>query len=550
MKRFKRLAPLLVSVGLVLGIGAFGIMASAGANQKAQSIHRQDRLTLQYTLAGLANQYMRFALKDALDFASSQPWSLRPGDPGDLARLKAYVTRSALFDHGAVLVDLTQKPLSIYAKPPGLPPATDRGFRPLIAGLLAKEPGLSSVMNVGGVPVVALGVPVLAGDTPRAVFLVFFRADRSPLQTYSERLRYGKTGFGYVVDSRGGIISATNLRQVGQRLPANPALAALAAGRRGFAEFDREGTPMVASYSPIDLGGWAVLTEQTQGEFFGPIRSRGLRVNIALVAVLIAAATGLAVLNHKRQTALRRAYEYKGELLANTTHELKTPLTAIRGAALTLGMRWRDMSPDHVEEFLGMIHKRCDALWKLVERILMGARLEAGRELPVQPAPVDVAGALRRIGSEFEEASPRHSIEVSVPPGTWVSADEQALDQILGLLTENAIKYSPDGGEVRLEAETRDGDVLIRVADPGIGMSAEEQEHIFEPYFKAQRRNSQGFGGVGLGLSIARHLVRRHGGEIWVTSKPKVGSVFSFTLPRIDPPEHAAAPEPLAEVGR
>lgn len=550
MERLRRLAPLLVSAGLVCGLGAIGFLASAGANRKAQEIHRQDRLTLQTTLAGLANQYMLIAAKDAFDFASTQPWSLAPGNPADRAKLEVFVSRSTFFNHGAALVSLASEPLNVYAKAPGLPPNDDPGYLPLVGALLARKPGFSSVMTVGGVPVVAIGVPVMRGAAPIAVLIGFFRADTSALQTYNQRLRYGRTGIGYLMDSHGGIIASTDLSQVGQEIRPSPAVGAVRAGKSGFTEFERNGERFVATYAPIDVGDWAVVTEQHAGEFFGPIRSGGLRVNLALIGVLAVAAFGLAVLNQKRETALRKAYVYKGELLANTTHELKTPLTAIRGAAMTLGMRWRQMDPEQVDTFLGMIHRRCDGLSKLIEKILVGARLEAGREVPMAPAPIEVAGLLRRIAAEFADASPHHSIEVSVPPGAWVSADPQGADQILGLLTENAIKYSPDGGEIRLEAEMRSSDVVVRVADRGIGMSEEDREHVFEPYFKASRGDAQGYAGVGLGLSIARHLVLRLGGDIWVTSEPGVGSVISFTLPRTEPPERAAELQPMAEVGR
>jgi len=252
----------------------------------------------------------------------------------------------------------------------------------------------------------------------------------------------------------------------------------------------------------------------------------------------------LFVMNHKRQMALAKAYEYKGQLLANTTHELKTPLTAIRGAAVTLGMRWRTMSAEQVDQFLGIIHRRCDGLSKLIERILLGARLEAGREVALNPAPTDVLGSLRAITSEFKDVSPKHPVLLAAPADVWVNADPEALDQVLGLLLENAIKYSPEGGEVRVTALDGPRSVAISVSDHGVGMSAEEREHIFEPYFRASRGNSNPFGGVGLGLSIVRHLVERSGGAITVESTPGHGSTFTITLPKIASP---AAPAMLLE---
>jgi signal transduction histidine kinase len=252
-------------------------------------------------------------------------------------------------------------------------------------------------------------------------------------------------------------------------------------------------------------------------------------------------------MNHKRQTALANAYEYKGQLLANTTHELKTPLTAIRGAAVTLGMRWRTMSAEQIDQFLGIIHRRCDGLSKLIDRILLGARLEAGREVALNPKPTDVLGALRAITSEFKDVSPRHRVLLAAPENVWVDVDPEALDQVLGLLLENAIKYSPAGGDVRVTAIDGPRVVTISVSDCGLGMTEDDIHHIFDPYFRAARGDSNRFGGVGLGLSIARHLVHGSGGEIRVESTPGLGTTFSFTLPRIEstiaPATHLARAE-------
>jgi signal transduction histidine kinase len=199
-------------------------------------------------------------------------------------------------------------------------------------------------------------------------------------------------------------------------------------------------------------------------------------------------------------------------------------------------MRWRTMSAEQVDQFLGIIHRRCDGLSKLIERILLGARLEAGREVAVNPVPTDILGALRAITSEFKDVSPKHQVLLAGPEDVWVNADPEALDQILGLLLENAIKYSPDGGEVRVAAIDGPKTVSVSISDHGVGMSAEDREHIFEPYFRAARGDSNRFGGVGLGLSIVRHLVERSGGTITVESVPGEGSTFTVTLPKIASP--------------
>src|SRR5436853_5580966 len=176
MSLLRRFAPLLVSVAVVGALGAVGLRASAGANSKAEAMHRRDREALQTTLAGLGKQYALFAFKEEMDFASTGPWSLRPGDPNDLARLKGFVARSAVLNYGAALVTTDKTPINVYATDPaGVPPASDAGYTPLVQGLVGSQPGLSSVMHAGTVPVVGLGVPVLVNGQPKAVLVAYFR---------------------------------------------------------------------------------------------------------------------------------------------------------------------------------------------------------------------------------------------------------------------------------------------------------------------------------------------------------------------------------------
>jgi len=537
MRTIKRFIPLVVSIGVVVAVAGVGLLQSASANHTAQQIRRDDRVSEEATLAGLTNQFIQFALKDAYDFASVEPLSLKPGDPSDTRLIAAYVHRSALLNYGGALVDLSGKPLNFYVNGSGLPAPTDPGYGAIRTQLLAGKPGVSPVMMAPhDVPVVALAVPVVKFNVTRAVYIGYFRADVNPLETYNERLHYGKTGKAILLDANGAIIASTDPLEVGTRFGTPAILKTILSGGKGFTEYQDHGRRMVVSYVPDGVGGMVSITTQTAAEFFGPIRSGGLHVALALIGLLVVAAAALFLMNHKRQMALAKAYEYKGQLLANTTHELKTPLTAIRGAAVTLGMRWRTMSAEQVDQFLGIIHRRCDGLSKLIERILLGARLEAGREVALNPVPTDVLGSLRAITSEFKDVSPRHPVLLAAPENVLVNADPEALDQIFGLLLENAIKYSPEGGEVRVAAIDGPRSVAISVSDHGVGMTAEEREHIFEPYFRAARGDSSRFGGVGLGLSIVRHLVERSGGTITVESAPDDGSTFTITLPKIASP--------------
>gem|GEM_PF-3427670 len=304
------MTPLVLSIVLMLGTGASALILTARANDNSEALHRQDRSTLQNTLGGLSNQYLLFAFKDELEFASSEPWSLTPGNKADLARLQAYVGRSAITSYGAALVALDHQPLTTFATDTaGLPAPNDGGYLPLVNGLLHNQPGLSSVMHVGGIPVVGLGVPIMVNGAPRAVLIGFFRADRTPLQSYAERLHYGKTGEGYVVDSTGKIVAASKVTEVGTTLPNNPGVSAAAAGRSGFAQFGTGSNRQVVSYAPVGVGNWGVLTVQRASEFFGPIRSGHLRIQLALLVLLAVAAAVIAVLTYLREAARRKFQE-------------------------------------------------------------------------------------------------------------------------------------------------------------------------------------------------------------------------------------------------
>src|SRR5439155_10077284 len=117
--------------------------------------------------------------------------------------------------------------------------------------------------------------------------------------------------------------------------------------------------------------------------------------------------------------------------------------------------------------------------------ILRPAGTEPGDPPGLRSEPIAARATVRRIATDFTAASTRHTISVAVADDLWARADPEALDQVLGLLTENAIKYSPDGGDIRLEAEGHHGDVVIRVVDSGIGVAEQDQSRIFEPFFKA-----------------------------------------------------------------
>ncbi|HEX4862922.1 MAG TPA: diguanylate cyclase [Acidimicrobiales bacterium] len=175
----------------------------------------------------------------------------------------------------------------------------------MVSALTAGQPDVSSVMRVGTIPVIAMGVPIVVGGSTKAVFVGFVRVDRSALETYVESIRYGKTGKEYVVDSVGTIVAATDPAEVGRSIGQPRAVNAIAHNQAG--DYQRDGR--LVSYAPFGVGGWSGMTLERSSEFFGPIRSGQLRVEAAIIALLAIASVAITVLGYKREAARRRFQE-------------------------------------------------------------------------------------------------------------------------------------------------------------------------------------------------------------------------------------------------
>jgi len=292
---------------LVLGTGALGIALSDSANAKAEGVLRADRTNLEITLAGLGKQYVLFSLKEGLDFESTGTWSLHSGDLADTARLHSFVDHAVLLNYGAALVNLEGHPLSSYTKGPGLPSPSNPGYSPMEKSLLAGQPDASSLMWVGTIPVVAMAVPIEVNGQTAALFVGFVRLDRSALETYVEHLHYGTTGKAFVVDSTGTVVAATNPTDIGRHLDQPRALASIAGGGNGIYQGRRSASTV--AYASIGLGGWGGLTIQSAAEFYGPVQSGHLTIELGIIALLAVASGIILILGYTREAARRRFQE-------------------------------------------------------------------------------------------------------------------------------------------------------------------------------------------------------------------------------------------------
>ena len=217
------------------------------------------------------------------------------------------------------------------------------------------------------------------------------------------------------------------------------------------------------------------------------------------------------------------------DLVAVTSHEMRTPLAAIRGFTDTLIRRRDDLSEAEVSEFLGVIAKQTDRLVHMVDDLLAMSRLEAGT-LPIEPESMLVVPFLQDVVAGLGDQRRRVEIRITteVPPA--IEADATRLRQVLTNLVGHAVKYSPEDRRVTLAVGGDADSIVFDVIDQGPGIDAVEVDRIFEPFYRGSARTEDD--GAGLGLGITRRLAEAMGGRVDVASTPGAGSLFRVTLPR------------------
>jgi signal transduction histidine kinase len=222
----------------------------------------------------------------------------------------------------------------------------------------------------------------------------------------------------------------------------------------------------------------------------------------------------------------------RSDFVATASHELRTPLTSISGAARTLVRHRNSLTPDRHEAFLQMIVTESDRLADIVDQILLASRIEAG-QIEVTPEQVDALEIARSVVDAVALHAPdRVRLFLDADNGLQpVDCDPDRLRQVLRNLLDNAIKYSPGGGDVRVSLEPNGSAMRFAVHDEGIGFEPAQADAIFERFRRLDPNLTRGIGGTGLGLYICRELVERMGGRIWAESRPGEGSTFYFELP-------------------
>jgi two-component system phosphate regulon sensor histidine kinase PhoR len=281
---------------------------------------------------------------------------------------------------------------------------------------------------------------------------------------------------------------------------------------------------LVAAVRQVLPGG-----EEVTGEVeVGTVRRRSFSVTAAPVR---AAGANSAVLVLHDITELRRLERVRRDFVANVSHEFKTPLTAIQGFAETLLGGALDDKANRAH-FVEIIREHARRLARLTDDLLKLSRIEAGR-LELELRPVRVAALVNGCieTARFKAEAKGLRINVQLPEGLPpVYADGAQVGEVLQNLLDNAIQYTPQGGQIDVSATANPEGVTFTVADTGIGIPESELVRIFERFYRVDAARSREAGGTGLGLAIARHIVDAHGGRIWVESAVGQGSRFHFRI--------------------
>jgi signal transduction histidine kinase len=237
----------------------------------------------------------------------------------------------------------------------------------------------------------------------------------------------------------------------------------------------------------------------------------------------------LAAAFNAMSAELEQLEKTRRELVANVSHELKTPITAIRAHLENLLDGVEEPDPATLDVMLG----QAERLGRLVDQLLDLSKLESG-EVPLQRRPVELAPLVTQVLSEMEVARAGKHVALAqdIPADLpWVEADAERVHQVLFNLVDNAVRFTPEGGRVRIAAHGENGHVEVSVQDTGSGIAPEHLPRLFERFYRVDPARSREGGGTGIGLAIARSVVEAHGGQIHAESELGVGSTFTFDLP-------------------
>ncbi len=260
-----------------------------------------------------------------------------------------------------------------------------------------------------------------------------------------------------------------------------------------------------------------------------PVAERFLSVNAVPMRDEAGAVTGVVAVLHD-VSRVKQLEEVRRQFVANVSHELRTPLSIFHGYLETL-MDMRDISSEDAAGYLKIMSKHSRRLQLLLDDLLILARLEA-RTDPLDIQPLSLELFLRQVLDEWAPRLKEKKVSLEVDPAVGtIPADPFRLEQVIGNLLDNAIKYSPKGAEIAMRALPAGERVELRIEDTGAGIPPGDLPHVFERFYRVEKARSREAGGTGLGLSIVKHIVGLHGGEVRAESTFGKGTTIVIQLP-------------------
>jgi PAS domain S-box-containing protein len=295
---------------------------------------------------------------------------------------------------------------------------------------------------------------------------------------------------------------------------------------------------------PMRLASLLILPLRTRREMIGALviaandPERAMTDDKLPLAELLAERASLAVENAKlytEQVEARRKLEdlsrLKDEFLSIASHELRTPVTSIKGYTQLAKTLIRENDLGTSEEYLDIALDQIERMSRLILELLDVSRIETGR-LEIRRETIRWPDFVRDIVHRHHTSVSNRRFHIDVDgTAAEIVGDRDRLEQVLGNLLENAVKYSPDGSDITVKVESRADQVVTSVCDRGIGIPTDELSQVFERFHRGRQVSSTNYGGLGLGLYITKQIVERHGGAIWVESREGSGTTFSFSLP-------------------
>jgi signal transduction histidine kinase len=459
-------------------------------------------------------------------FASERhgnPWALYGGPIGDIGGLFAIqvlASTSGVATLSGYLVVVAFTAYNVGRRAAGVLAAAAIGLAALAQALVPPHDRLSPG-TIASFAMAAVAIVLLLDRTSARHSLASARADR--LESTADAI-LGRIGDGVVVTGARGEVLTCNaaaeriLHQRAADLVGSRCEVALSLHRDDRPLDCSGGCPLLGVTAPDDPLGIEVSR---------PIDDRRQPLLVNAAAVTDVDGLVVEVVHSLRDvTRLKEAEEAKTLFLATASHELKTPLTVIRGFVEMLIQG--DMTDDMRPMALNAVHRRTLELGEIVDRLLLSSRIEAGRvELVVGEFDVVTVAAERVLAMSSVTGRPIRFDSIEDPP--VAVGDAAALATVLDHLLDNAVKYSPDGGDVTVSLEADDG-VLLLVSDQGIGMDDEQLAHCFDKFWQAETSDVRRFGGTGIGLYIVRSLVEAMGGTVDAVRGAQGGTVFRIRL--------------------